>query len=374
MKSQTTPALETLSAAYNNPEALKIRPGFEGWPVFGCLTDHVPVELIYAADILPVRLQGGNSAASASQHLQSFVCAYAKVTTHRAMSGEYNYLDGVIGAKTCNVAVSIFQLWNNEWPLKFSRLVSLPGNCDAEAVEYFKNELLEIKSALEDFRNITISDEKLSESVALYNELRNFSARLWQKKSEGTLNLTAGEVIRALKGSQSLPPEVSLGLLKTLLEESENSNRHKKGVRIMLLGNDYADSSLADLVEQAGGVIAYDATDNIGSFISSSNTLQGDPIEQISRYYLTKLGGCYRLTYEERWAHIQELISKWKIDACINLVQKYCDTAMFESPLIVESLKKVGIPCLSLEVDDLSIGMSQMKTRVEAFIETIGEI
>ena len=374
MKSQTTSALEALSAAYNNPEALKVRPGFEDWPVFGCLTDYVPIELIYAADILPIRLQGGDSAVSASQHLQSFVCAYAKVTTHRAMSGEYDYLDGVIGAKTCNVAVTVFQLWNYERPLKFSRLVSLPGNCDAEAVEYFKNELLEIKAALEDFRNITISDEKLSASIAVYNDLRNISARLWRKKSEGTLNLSAGELVRALKGSQCLPPEVSLGLLKTLLEESEDPSDHKKGIRIMILGNDYADSSLADMVEQAGGFIAYDGTDNIGSFLSPLHDSTGNPIEQMSRYYLTKAGGCYRLTYEERWSHMQALIKQWEIDACINLVQKYCDTMMFETPLVVDALKDMEIPCLSLEIDDISLGKSQIRTRVEAFLETIGEI
>lgn len=374
MNSQNTSALEALSRAYNNPGEIKNQAGYEGWPVFGCMTDHVPVELIYAADILPLRLQGGNVAPNAAQHLQSFVCSYAKVTTHRAMNGDYDYLDGVIGAKTCNVAVSIYQLWNYERPLKFSWLVSLPGNCDAEAVEYFKNELLEIKTVLENFRKITISDEKLSGSMAVYNELRNASARLWQKKSEGTLDLTAGEVIRALKGSQSLPPEVALGLLKSLAEESENRNSHTKGLRIMLLGNDYADFSLADMVEQAGGVIAYDGTDNIGSFFNPSNAFPVDPIEEMSRYYLTKVSGCYRLTYEERWSHIQELISQWKIDACINLVQKYCDTMMFETPLVVEALRDMGIPCLSLEIDDISLGKSQLKTRVEAFLETIGEI
>ena len=80
------------------------------------------------------------------------------------------------------------------------------------------------------------------------------------------------------------------------------------------------------------------------------------------------------MTYEDRLDHIRDLISKWEIDACINLIQKFCDTAMFEFPLVVESLKEVGVPCLSLEIDDISIGMGQLKTRVEAFLETIGEI
>ncbi|MBW1828036.1 MAG: 2-hydroxyacyl-CoA dehydratase [Deltaproteobacteria bacterium] len=374
MNSLIRSALEALRHAYNNPGEIKNQPGYGDWPVFGCMTDHVPVELIYAADILPVRLQSGHIASNASQHLQSFVCSYAKVTTHRAMSGEYGFLDGVLGAKTCNVATSIFQLWNYEWPLKFSWLISLPGNCDSDAAEYFEKELLGIKSALEGFRNTTISYNKLSESISLYNEIRAVAANLWVKKNEGTLDLTAGEVIRALKGSQVLPPAISLDLLKSLLEETGSRSRYDKSDRIMFLGNDYADVALADMVEQAGGFIAYDGTDNIGSFFSRPTNLEEDPIKQLSSYYLSKVTGCYRLTYEERLAHIQEMISKWEIDACINLVQKYCDTATFESPLVVESLKKMGIPCLSLEIDDTSLGMSQIKTRVEAFLEMIGDV
>lgn len=367
-------ALEVLRYAYNNPGEIKSQPGYGDWPVFGCLTDHVPVELIYAADILPFRLQSSNIASSASQHLQSFVCAYAKVTTHRAMSGEYGFLDGVLGAKTCSVATSIFQLWNYDWPLKFSWLISLPGNCDSDAAEYFEKELQEIKSALEGFRNKTISSNKLSESISLYNEIRDVAANIWVKKNEGTIGLTAGEVITALKGSQVLPPEISLDLLKRLLEETGNRNSFDTSVRIMFLGNDYADVALADMVEQSGGFIAYDGTDNIGSFFSQPTKLEGDSIKQLSSYYLSKVSGCYRLTYEERWARIQDLISKWEIDACIILVQKYCETAMFESPLVVESLKRMGIPCLSLEVDDISLGISQIKTRVEAFLEMVGDI
>jgi benzoyl-CoA reductase subunit C len=374
MNSQKTSALEALHNACSNPGEIKNHPGYGDWPVFGCMTDHVPVELIYAADILPVRLQGGNIAFNAPQHLQSFACAYAKVTTHRATSGEYDFLDGVFGAKTCNVATTVFQLWNYESPLKFSRLISLPGNCDSDAVEYFEKELLDIKSALEGFRNTTISDKKLSESISLYSEIREVAAKLWLGKNEGTLDLTAGDLIRALKGSQVLPPEIALGLLNSLVDENQTRNSLDKSVRIMLLGNDYADVALADMVEQAGGFIAYDGTDNIGSFFSRPTHSETDPLKQLSSYYLSKVGGCYRLTYEDRLDHIQDLISKWEIDACINLIQKFCDTAMFEFPLVVESLKKVGVPCLSLEIDDTSIGMSQLKTRVEAFLETIGDI
>jgi benzoyl-CoA reductase/2-hydroxyglutaryl-CoA dehydratase subunit BcrC/BadD/HgdB len=258
--------------------------------------------------------------------------------------------------------------------MKFSKLISLPGNRDLEAIQYFSKELLAFKSDLEEYRGMTISKNKVAKSISLYNEIRKVVSRLWKCRDEGTQDLTAGELIRALKGSQVLPPEMALENLKSLLEDGKYSDQANRDIRLMILGNDYADVSLIDVIESAGGYIIIDDTSNIGRFFSMPDTYDDNPIDHLSRYYLFKASGCYRLTYEERWEHILKLIKKWQINACINFTQKYCDTSLFESPLLTESLKQVGIPCLSLEIDDTSIGLDQIKTRVEAFLETIGGI
>jgi benzoyl-CoA reductase/2-hydroxyglutaryl-CoA dehydratase subunit BcrC/BadD/HgdB len=82
--------------------------------------------------------------------------------------------------------------------------------------------------------------------------------------------------------------------------------------------------------------------------------------------------GCYRLSYEERWERIKNLIKKWNINGCILVIQKFCDTSLFDSPLIQEDLKTLGIPSLVLEIDDTSPGMRQLEMRVQAFVEMVG--
>lgn len=371
MTPQETPPLETLCLAYKNPDEINNQKAYSGWPIFGCLTEHIPVELIYAAEIIPVRLQRGMEAPIASHYLQPFVCAYSKVTISKAMSGEYEYLDGLLAAKTCSVAVSLFQIWNYQKPLKFSKLISLPGKHDEEAIDYFVKELIDLQTDFENFKGIKITEGRISESIELYNQLRKVANSLWIERDKGNLSLSAGDLIKTLKGSQILPPEVSLKLLKDLHKGAVNGKNYNGKNRLLLLGNDYADVSILETIERAGGFVVLDATDNIQSFFESIPITEESPLKQLASYYLSKVSGAYRLSYDERWENIHALVRKWDIHACINLVQKYCETRMFEAPLLTESFNALGLPSLTLEIDDINTGMNQIKTRVEAFLEMI---
>jgi benzoyl-CoA reductase/2-hydroxyglutaryl-CoA dehydratase subunit BcrC/BadD/HgdB len=152
-----------------------------------------------------------------------------------------------------------------------------------------------------------------------------------------------------------------------------NEQRKNESVRLMLLGNAYWDVSLLDLIESSGGSIVFDDTSAIGRDFAFAVKVDGDPLASLARHYARKVTGCYRLTYEERWEHIFRLIGKWRIDGCIHVVQKYCDTSLFELPLLRQSLNDVGIRSLVLEIDDTSPALGSTETRVQAFLEMFGD-
>ena len=172
--------LETLTEACYHPHEVARTYRKEEFPIFGYLTEYVPLELIYAADILPLRIQGGNVSGLASEHLQSFSCSYCRTVIHQVMKGKYDYLDKLISAKTCDVALPLFQVWTFRKPLKFDWLLPLPGNKDEEAVLYFREELSYFRKALEAFRKVTISDQKLEETILLYNQYKKLVSHIWE--------------------------------------------------------------------------------------------------------------------------------------------------------------------------------------------------
>jgi len=372
MDKKTISDLEILTAAYHNPHQAVQRYKNEEWPVFGYLTEHVPLELLYAADILPVRIQGGKISDLGSEHLQNFACSYCRTAAHQAMKGDYDYLDGLLSSKTCDVSLHLFQVWTFCKTLNFSWFVSLPGNSDEEAISYFREELSSLRAALEAYRNVKISDQKLEKAAMLYNEYRDKVSQLWWKKQEGSLALTGGEIIGALKGCQVLPLEVSLKCLKGLIEDGgKTADSTNRGVPVILLGNTLVDVSIIEMIERNGGWVVADDTTSVGRHFGDPVMLKGDPLTSLSRFYTAKLSGTYRLAYEDRRDHILQLIRKWDVQASIHILQKYCDTSFFESPLIIQDLKDQGIPSLVLEVDDTSPASGQMETRVQAFLEMV---
>ena len=376
MDKKTISDLEIVAAAYHNHHQAVQRYKNEGWPIFGYLTEHVPLELLYAADILPIRIQGGKDSALASEHLQNFACSYCRTAVHEAMTGEYDYLDGLLSSKTCDVALHLFQVWSFCRALKFTWLLSLPGNNDEEAIAYFREELFTLKEALESFRGEKISDQKLKKATLLYNEIRNIVGQLWQKKYEGSLSLTAGEIICALKGCQVLPPDVSLDRLKGLIEyhSGRTEGSLNNSVSIILLGNTFVDVSVIEMIEMSGGRVIIDDTVSTGRHFGEPVMLEGDPLTSLAQSYTAKVTGAYRLTYEDRRDHILQIIRKWNVQASIHILQKYCDTSFFELPLILQDLEDQGIPSLVIEVDDTSPALGQMETRVQAFLEMVGGI
>jgi len=60
-----------------------------------------------------------------------------------------------------------------------------------------------------------------------------------------------------------------------------------------------------------------------------------------------------------------------KADGVIYYTLSFCHTYNVEAHLVTEALEKEGIPCLVIESDYSPEDMGQIKTRVEAFLESL---
>jgi benzoyl-CoA reductase subunit C len=60
------------------------------------------------------------------------------------------------------------------------------------------------------------------------------------------------------------------------------------------------------------------------------------------------------------------------VDGVILYVIMYCDTHAFDAPDVIEYLKSRKVPVLHLEEEYQAGAMGRLKTRVQAFLETIG--
>ena len=76
----------------------------------------------------------------------------------------------------------------------------------------------------------------------------------------------------------------------------------------------------------------------------------------------------------QRAAFIKEMAEQFKVDGVILQRIRYCDLWGGESIYLEKMLEESNIPLLSLEREYALSSVGQLKTRIQAFLETIERV
>jgi benzoyl-CoA reductase/2-hydroxyglutaryl-CoA dehydratase subunit BcrC/BadD/HgdB len=147
--------------------------------------------------------------------------------------------------------------------------------------------------------------------------------------------------------------------------------------RLMVLGTPFAPPNwkLHTAVENTGGCVINEEScighryfkDNVDvEGVSSEDELYGRLMERYSKI------DCACFT--PNTGRIDKIIQMYKdrrADGVIYYTLSFCHTYNVESHLVTEAMAKENIPCLVIESDYSPEDAGQIKTRVEAFLESI---
>jgi benzoyl-CoA reductase subunit C len=173
-----------------------------------------------------------------------------------------------------------------------------------------------------------------------------------------------------------MPKDENNKLLNNLIKQIPNRSDlpKNKGPRLHISGSLVSDLELFELVEECGGMVVSDDLCIGSRYFWEPVDNKLDPVEALARHYLNKVAcPCMHTpgVYEERFNFMLEQIKRYKVDGVIFCLQKYCDAHQYHHPILVKMLEKEGIPVLNTEVEQ-NIGAAQLRTKLQAFIETIG--
>ena len=132
-------------------------------------------------------------------------------------------------------------------------------------------------------------------------------------------------------------------------------------------------AELVRLVERLGANVVADDWSTGTRYFWNLVRSDPDPVRAISRRYLDMVPSSFTFQHEERFDHVKRLVKSYDVDGVILFVVKFCDPYLFDAPLLLEELKAMGLPVLYLEWEHSLRGIAQLKTRVEAFLEMVGE-
>jgi benzoyl-CoA reductase subunit C len=376
IKSKAFQKIAEASEAITNPEIEKWKD--QGKKVLGYFCSALPGELVTAAGMLPVRLRatGSTSTELSDSFFSNLNCSFPRHAFNAALKGDFDFADGVILFNSCDHIRRIYDHWTRQLDTSFIKILSLPKKAEQPQVEWFRTELAEFMKEMEAHFGVTFPDDKLREAIKLHNESRRLMRKIYDLRKSDNPPITGAEMLAITVASTAMPQNVFIDLLKELLDElgtAKGNGDHR--ARILLMGGELDNPEYVKAIENQGALVVSD-TLCFGSRMlwKDVNEEIDDPLTALAQYYIVDRPSCARVftEYPSRLKYIKSMLKDFNVDGAIFSRLTFCEMYGFEQFSLSNDFKTLDVPLLCLDREYTLSGVGQLKTRVQAFLETMG--
>ncbi len=356
-------------------------------PAVGTFCIFVPEEIIVGAGGACYGLCGGSNAtiADTETELPRNICPLIK-SAHgfkfQRTCGYTQFSDFIYGETTCEAKKKTREILDKHHPV---HVMNIPHMKREKDLKMWKEEIEDFKSHVEEVTGKKLSLEEMKEGTKIVNEKRKALQRLDALRGinpdvipisakDGLLITQIGFMDDPLRYTQKVN-ELCDELDKRI--EENNSVFEKDTPRLMILGTPFAPPNwkLHGAVKTTGGAIINEEScighryykDNVDlDSVEDEDTM----MDRLLQRYTQVDCACFTPN-TQRIDKILQMYKDRKADGVIYYTLSFCHTYNVESFLVSEALEKEGIPCLIIESDYSPEDVGQIKTRVEAFLESL---
>ena len=354
----------------------------QGKKVFGYLCAFVPLEILTAAGLIPLRIKGNvrEPITRADAEMETIVCPLIRSCFDMALKGNYDFLDGLVIPHTCDSVSRTYDIWKYNLKLPYCHFLNVPHSTDEPSLEFFRAMLDIFRKSLEKFTGQEITDQGLIEAIELHNRNRALMRGLYELRKSDPPLISGVEMTKVLVAAMSLPVDECNALLAGVTREvRERSNPTPgKSARIIVVGAQVDDTALIEIIEENDASVVIDDL-CIGTKVYWPDVaVTGNPINSLAERYLTGImcprtyrerTGTYPEYLEERFGHIGRFIKDYSVNGVILYIYKYCDPYGFEVPATKSYIESLDVPVLYLEDEYAMSSIGRLKTRIQAFLE-----
>ncbi len=361
----------------------------EGGLAVGYTCFHAPEVLLNLGKCFSVRLRAPNTASMelATYYMANNSCEYARALLERALEGNYSFLYGMAGVDVCeanNRAMENMEIMKVQGEGKdgfFWCNLDVPysddEDCVAHTVEQVSRKIL--KPMHENY-GVDISDAAIRAAVAEHNEVSRIITELGSFRKLDNPTITGYEFAVIVLVTYVCPKAHIVEKLRETLEEVRQREPDKEKsfrVRVAVVGSEIDDPRLIELIEGCGALVVADRF-CYGSFPGRQEIpLQDgeDALTQVCRWYLQNTDcprQCAAHRVQRRYDRVAELVSEYKADGVIYEQMKFCTYWSYERTMASHIMPdEYGINVLSIDRPYISGQSGQLRTRVQAFVESL---
>lgn len=351
-----------------------------GHKVVGYLCNFAPMEMIEAAGLVPYRIRGDTQEriTEADELAEPHGCPFVRNTFDQALKGKYDFLDGLVMSHACDSVQRIYGIWTHHRPKAFTYLFNVPHTVTPVTERFYTRELQMFKERIEAFAGRPIEEAALRASIDLYNRNRKLIGELYELRQTNPPLLTGTEMLEVLIAGTGLPGAEFETLLSDVKAEvlGRRERPGNKAARLLFYGCINDDTTMVRLIEECSAHLVADDTcigarGMRGEVSGLGNG--GDIYDALTRYYFRNFQcpRTYRGTELGRFDYLIEAAKKSGAQGVILYIMSFCDPHKTDVVDVRSYLEAAGLPSLVLE-DDYTMGnLESMRTRVQAFVETL---
>ena len=226
-----------------------------------------------------------------------------------------------------------------------------------------------------------ISDDRIEQEIKNTNLKNKLLNQIFDFAALPSVPLTWQEVYDLTYFGQVATTEDMLPMLEAALAKLQKRvadgvyHGKKDSPRVLVSGCPVGGDAtkIFNIIEEAGGVIVYlDACTGMKAYAGHFEEGAPDPYRSVSKRYLDVPCSC--MTPNDRRLELDLIIDKFKPDVIIDVVLHACHSYNIESSKVkthVETRHKK--PFLKIETDYSQGDVEQIRTRVEAVLETVSK-
>jgi benzoyl-CoA reductase/2-hydroxyglutaryl-CoA dehydratase subunit BcrC/BadD/HgdB len=343
----------------------------QGTKIVGCFYGLAPKELVHAAGMVPVQLVEDRDARyEAKSGLLPFLCGMSKNLAGQIAANVFDYMDGVMVSTVCDTNRHMLDIWVHQRAFPHQWLVRAPAKDDEGAVAYFTKELRRLAVELGAVSGTPVTDDRLRESIALFNESRALLRRFYDARPRA--GLSAEDAVFVFASALTTPVEEHNALLRELLASLPPRASSAAEPKLMLSGlNIPMALDVIRMTEKYGATVVTDDFTHNARYGSTAVPTDGDPFRALARGYLRRVPAPGLYPFEDRAAGIRDAMERAGARGLIYLVQLYCDAYALEYAILKERFDRWKLPHLRLEAEATPGSIEQLNVRVQSFVESL---
>ena len=344
----------------------------------GLTSSYVPEEIIVAAGMVPFRITGSTYPLSLSKtYFSGNISSFAQSCLEGALRKEYDFLEGVVIGGETDAIKRLYDAWlhfvtKNDHVYLFD----IPKLITDDALLHYRESIISLKQRIEKDFDLSIDDKKLFEAIALCNDTRSMLNKLNNLRKSDISIIDSIQILEICQLGISGDKNTFNTELKALLGQLEDKIDYKNVTgatqpRLLMTGSFQDGRELLSIIQKSGGNLVCEDLDNRIGYFRTEVPSNNDPLLAIAIGYMEKPPSASVVDFQKRADFLLSLIKEFNIKGVIYHVLKFDDPYLFEFPDIKESFSKNKIPVVRIETEVGRMAEGQIKTRIEAFIDTL---